>query len=235
MLSGLVIGGFADQVGDLDRVRDQGGMAGGHRNAGRSHAFGKRPHHPRWPFYAGFVVTEAVNAPNVTGVVYVSSYGPDQGESHDDLVKRFPAPAGLPAIRLDENGFLWIARDRFHEAFEHDVDLPQADIMAVVQKPVSKKNCFGVRVGVPAWKSKPSWFVISSDDRLVNPELQKFVVLCAEATRGGDIVVDATAVVADYDAEFLGQIFNLDFDGGGLGMTERSLGRIGQNGNHRGW
>lgn len=123
-------------------------------------------------------------------MVYVSSYSPDRGESHDDLVKRFPAPAGLPAIRLDENGFLWIARDRFHEAFAHDVDFPQADIMAVVQKPVSKKNCFGVRVGVPAWKSKPSWFVISSDDRLINPELQKFVVLCAEATSGGDIVVE---------------------------------------------
>jgi len=132
--------------------------------------------------YAGFVITEAGKAPNVTGVVYVSSYGPDQGESHDDLVKRFPSPAGLPAIRLDENGFLWIAREQFHEAFAHDVDLPQANIMAVVQKPVSKKNCFGVPVGAPAWKSKPSWFVISTDDRLINPELQRFVAKRMGAT-----------------------------------------------------
>lgn len=55
--------------------------------------------------YAGFVVTEAGNAPNVAGLVYVSSYGPDEGESHDDLVKRFPAPPGVSIVRLDEDGF----------------------------------------------------------------------------------------------------------------------------------
>jgi len=132
--------------------------------------------------YAGFVVTEAGNAPNVTGLVYVSSYAPDQGESHDDLVKLFPPPPGIPAIRLDENGFLWIARDKFREAFAHDVDPAQTDIMAAVQKPVSKKNCFGVPVGVPAWKSKPSWFVVSTEDRLINPELQRFLVKRMGAT-----------------------------------------------------
>lgn len=132
--------------------------------------------------YAGFVVTEAGDAPNVVGLVYVSSYSPAEGESHDDLVKRFPAPAGISAIRLDADGFLWITRDKFHEAFAHDVDDSQAQIMAVVQKPVSKKNCFGVAVGVPAWKSKPSWFVVSADDRLINPELQRFMVKRMGAT-----------------------------------------------------
>jgi len=126
--------------------------------------------------YAGFVITEAGNAPNVAGLVYVSSYSPAEGESHDDVVKLYPPPAAIPAIRLDENGFLWIMRDKFQEAFAHDVDRPQAQIMAAVQKPVSKKNCFGVPVGVPAWKSKPSWFVVSSDDRLINPDLQRFMV-----------------------------------------------------------
>jgi pimeloyl-ACP methyl ester carboxylesterase len=125
--------------------------------------------------YAGFVVTEAGNAPNVTGLVYISSYGPVQGESHDDLVKLFPAPAGIPAIRVDADGYLWIAREKFHEAFAHDVDPSQAVIMAAVQKPVSKKNCFGVPVGTPAWKSKPSSFLISTDDRLINPDLQRLM------------------------------------------------------------
>jgi pimeloyl-ACP methyl ester carboxylesterase len=108
--------------------------------------------------YAGFVVTEAGNAPNVVAVVYISSYGPAKGESHDDLVKRFPPPSAISAIRLDDDGFLWIARDRFRAAFAHDVDLPQAHLMAAVQKPVSKKNCFGAPAGAPAWKSEPrSW------------------------------------------------------------------------------
>jgi len=126
--------------------------------------------------YAGFVITEAGNVPNVTGLVYVSSYGPAENESHDDLVKLYPSPAGIPAIRLDDNGFLWILRDKFQEAFAHDVDRAQTQIMAAVQKPVSKKNCFGVSVGIPAWKSKPSWFVVSTEDRLINPELQRFMV-----------------------------------------------------------
>ena len=126
--------------------------------------------------YAGFVITEAGKAPNVTGLVYVSSYGPAENESHDDVVRLYPQPAGIPAIRLDENGFLWIARDKFHEAFAHDVDEAQTQIMAAVQKPVSKKNCFGVPVGVPAWKAKPSWFVVSTEDRLISPDLQRFMV-----------------------------------------------------------
>lgn len=132
--------------------------------------------------YAGFVVTEAGNAPNVSGLVYVSSFAPDEAESHDDLVKYFPAPAGIPAIRLDAGGFLWIARDKFQEAFAHDVDSAQTSIMAAVQKPVSKKNCFGVPVSAPAWKSKPAWAVVSTDDRLINPELQRFLVKRMGAT-----------------------------------------------------
>jgi pimeloyl-ACP methyl ester carboxylesterase len=132
--------------------------------------------------YAGFVITEAGNAPNVAGLVYISSYGPDQGESHDDTVKLRSPASGISAIELDSDGFLWIKRDQFQQAFAHDVDAPQARIMAAVQKPVSKKNSFGVPVGVPAWKSRPSSFLISSEDRLINPELQRFMAKRMGAT-----------------------------------------------------
>ena len=132
--------------------------------------------------YAGCVITEAGNALNVAGVVYISSYGPAEGESHDDLVKRFPPGSAISAIQLDGDGFLWIAREKFHEAFAHDVDLPQASLMAAVQKPVSKKSCFGAPVVVPAWKSRPSWFLVSTDDRLINPELQRFMAKRMGAT-----------------------------------------------------
>jgi len=132
--------------------------------------------------YAGFVITEAGNAPNVAGLAYISSYAPNRGESHDDLVKRFPAPAGISAIRMDRDGFLWIARDDFHAAFVHDVDASYARILAAVQKPVSKKGCFGVPVTDPAWKSKPSWFLVSANDRLINPDLQLFMAKRMGAT-----------------------------------------------------
>jgi pimeloyl-ACP methyl ester carboxylesterase len=125
--------------------------------------------------YAGFVITEAGNAPNVVGLVYVSSYGPDEGESHDDLVKRYPAPPGVSIVRLDKDGFLSLERDKFAEMFAQDVDPPQAEIMAVVQKPLSKKMCFGVPVNQAAWKSKPSSFLLSTNDRMVNPDLQRFM------------------------------------------------------------
>jgi pimeloyl-ACP methyl ester carboxylesterase len=125
--------------------------------------------------YAGFVITEAGNAPNVVGLVYVSSYGPGEGESHDDLVKKFPAAPGVSVIRLGEDGFLLIERDKFAEMFAQDVDPAQAEIMAVVQKPLSKTKCFGVPVGHPAWKSKPSSFLLSTNDRMINPDLQRFM------------------------------------------------------------
>jgi pimeloyl-ACP methyl ester carboxylesterase len=131
--------------------------------------------------YAGFVITEAGNAPNVVGLVYVSSYGPAEGESHDDLVKRYPPPSGVSAIHLDEDGFLSIAREKFQETFAHDVDTAQARIMAAVQKPVAKK-CFGAPSAAPAWKSKPSRFLVSTNDRLINPDLQRFMAQRMGAT-----------------------------------------------------
>jgi pimeloyl-ACP methyl ester carboxylesterase len=131
--------------------------------------------------YAGFVITEAGTAPNVAGLVYVSPYGPAEGESHDDLVKRFPPPSGISAIRLDENGFLWVTRDKAQEAFVHGIDPAHTRILAAVQKPVAKK-CFGTPVGAPAWKSKPSWFLVSTEDRLVNPDLERFMATRMDAT-----------------------------------------------------
>jgi pimeloyl-ACP methyl ester carboxylesterase len=132
--------------------------------------------------YAGIVTTEAGTAPNVVGLVYVSSYGPAEGESHDDLVKRYPPPLGAAGIVLDGDGFLWIARDKFRETFAHDVDVPQALIMAAVQKPVAKVPCWSVPVSAAAWKSKPSWFLRSTDDHLINPDLQRFMAARMGAT-----------------------------------------------------
>jgi hypothetical protein len=83
---------------------------------------------------------------------------------------------------LDSDGYLWIARDKFRETFAHDVDVPQTLIMAAVQKPVAKVPCWSVPVSVAAWKSRPSWFLLSTDDHLINPDLQRFMAARMGAT-----------------------------------------------------
>ena len=120
--------------------------------------------------YGGSVITEAgTNARNVVGLVYVSAFAPDEGESLGDLYARAAAP-GVAHVRPDDEGFLWIDP----EAFAHDVDPVQARILAVVQKPIAAR-IFGDRVTRPAWELKPSWYLISEIDRMIPAETQRFM------------------------------------------------------------
>ena len=124
--------------------------------------------------YGGSVITEAgTNAPNVVGLVYVSAFAPDEGESLGDLYARAAAP-GVAHVRPDDEGFLWIDPEAFAEAFAHDVDPVQARILAVVQKPIAAR-IFGDRVTRPAWELKPSWYLVSEIDRMIPAETQRFM------------------------------------------------------------
>ena len=120
--------------------------------------------------YGGSVITEAgTNTRNVVGLVYVSAFAPDEGESLGDLYARAAAP-GVAHVRPDDEGFLWIDP----EAFAQDVDPVQARILAVVQKPIAAR-IFGDKITRPAWELKPSWYLVSEIDRMIPAETQRFM------------------------------------------------------------
>jgi pimeloyl-ACP methyl ester carboxylesterase len=122
--------------------------------------------------YGGAVITEAGTAPNVVGMVYIAAFAPEAGESLGEIAQAAPPPAGAANVAPDSDGYVWIDPAKFRESFCQDLPADEALVMAVTQKaPVG--STFGSKVTVPAWKSKPSWYQISSDDRMIHPENQK--------------------------------------------------------------
>lgn len=123
--------------------------------------------------YGGAVITEAGNEANVAGLVYIAAFAPDAGESPGGITQANP-PAAVANIAPDSDGYLWVKPDKYHESFCHDLTAEEALVMAVTQKaPVG--STFGNTIGKPAWKTKPSWYQISSQDRMINPENQKMM------------------------------------------------------------
>jgi pimeloyl-ACP methyl ester carboxylesterase len=132
--------------------------------------------------YGGAVITGAANgAPNVTALVYIAAFGLDEGESLEVLSKQGTPPAGAAQIHPDERGFLWIDREGFRAAFAADVDPTEARIMAVTQKPLSIKS-FVAKSGPPAWKHIPSWYLVSSNDRMIPPPAEELMAKRMGAT-----------------------------------------------------
>jgi pimeloyl-ACP methyl ester carboxylesterase len=124
--------------------------------------------------YGGAVITEAGNLPNVVGLVYVAAFAPDAGESLGSLSTQAKPTAGVANVAPDSDGYLWIKPDKFRESFCQDLSADEALVMAVTQK-APLASTFGNAVTTPAWKSKPSWYQVSSEDRMINPELETFM------------------------------------------------------------
>lgn len=123
--------------------------------------------------YGGAVITEAGDLPNVVGLVYIAAFAPDAGESPGGITAKNP-PVAVPNLAPDSDGFLWIKQDKFHESFCQDLTADEALVMAVTQKaPVA--STFENTVTAPAWKKKPSWYQISSEDRMIAPENQEWM------------------------------------------------------------
>lgn len=132
--------------------------------------------------YGGAVVTgAATQTPNVKALVYITAFGLDEGESLAGLSKQGPPSAGSAAIWPDDKGFLWIDREKFHESFAADASPAEAALMAAVQKPLSLASFTGEE-GVPAWKTIPSWYLVSTDDRMIPPPAQEFMAKRMGAT-----------------------------------------------------
>jgi pimeloyl-ACP methyl ester carboxylesterase len=121
--------------------------------------------------YGGAVITQAGNQPNVTGLVYIAAFAPDQGESPGGITQEH-LPAAAPNLAPDSDGFLWLKADKFHESFCQDLSADEALVMAVTQK-APLASTFGDVISDPAWKQKPSWYQISSQDHMIHPDNQK--------------------------------------------------------------
>jgi len=121
--------------------------------------------------YGGAVITEAGNQPNVTGLVYVAAFAPDAGESPGQITQEHP-PIAAANLEPDSDGYLWIKSDKFYESFCQDLTTEEAWVMAVTQK-APLAGTFGDTISAPAWRVKPSWYQISSEDRMIAPENQQ--------------------------------------------------------------
>ena len=121
--------------------------------------------------YGGAVITEAGDQPNVTGLVYIAAFAPDRGESPGQITQEHP-PIAAANLEPDSDGYLWIKPDKFHESFCQDLTADEALVMAATQK-APLASTFGDTIAAPAWKAKPSWYQISSEDRMIAPENQQ--------------------------------------------------------------
>jgi pimeloyl-ACP methyl ester carboxylesterase len=121
--------------------------------------------------YGGYVITNAgANNPNVTGLVYVAAFAPDEGESLSTFVTPDMLPPGI--LIVDSGGLVYLDPDMFHAAFAQDVNTTEALIMAVSQKPFNQ-SIFTEPSGPPAWKQLPTWYQVSESDHMIPPDTQR--------------------------------------------------------------
>src|SRR3954449_10777693 len=135
--------------------------------------------------YGGVVITEAGSHDNVAGLVYIAAFAPDAGESVNTLIADPPPGAPVPPILPPENGFLFLDREKFAESFAADVPADLAAFMADSQVPWGVEALNGA-VSEPAWRSRPSWYLVASDDHMIPPPAQR-----AMSERAGSTVVEA--------------------------------------------
>jgi len=124
--------------------------------------------------WGGAVISVAADGnKHVKSLVYVAAFAPEAGEVVTAPAAKYPAPELNSALQPDEAGFVYIDRARFRHVFAHD--LPEADtrIMAATQKPINGKS-FGETVPNAAWKTIPSWYIVSTEDRAINPDLERY-------------------------------------------------------------
>lgn len=134
--------------------------------------------------YGGQIMTSlGADAPNVVGLVYIAAFGLDQGESIGGLLSGPPTPA-LAHLRVDPQGFAYIPQDDFVKYFASDVNRTQANVMYAVQQPASV-SILAETMGVPAWKSLPSWYMVATNDEAIPPDAQRLF-----AQRMGATVVE---------------------------------------------
>src|SRR3989449_5889867 len=131
--------------------------------------------------YGGAVITEAGTDPQVAGLVYIAAFAPDQGESVSTLIADPPPGAPVPPILPPQEGYLFLDKAKFHASFAADVDEEKAAFMADSQVPWGVEALGGM-ISEPAWKTKPSWYLVTTDDKMIPPPAHRFMLQRAGAT-----------------------------------------------------
>ena len=123
--------------------------------------------------YAGAVIA-AVQDDRVKSLVYIAALAPDEGETVADVFYRMAPHPKAPQLAPDAYGLIWMPEDGFNQAVAHKASSDQLTIMAAAQRPISV-NCIQEKAPAPAWKTKPSWFLLAEEDRMINPATQQFM------------------------------------------------------------
>src|SRR5271165_2770629 len=142
--------------------------------------------------YGGAVITEAGTDPKVAGLVYITAFAPDKGESVGALIKDPPPGAPVPPILPPVDGYLFLDATKFRASFAADVSEAKAAFMADSQVPWGVAALSG-SITEPAWKAKPSWYLVATEDKMIPPPAQRQM-----ATRAGSIVAEAAGSHAIY-------------------------------------
>ena len=142
--------------------------------------------------YGGAVITEAGNDPKVARLVYIAAFAPDKGESVSSLIANPPPGAPVPPILPPQDGYLFLERAKFPASFAADVDAEKAAFMADSQVPWGVEALSG-KISEPAWKTKPSWYLIVTDDKMIPPDAQRFM-----SKRAGSTVAEVKGSHAIY-------------------------------------
>jgi len=142
--------------------------------------------------YGGVVITEAGNHPNVAALVYIAAFAPDKGESVAALIKDPPPGAPVPPILPPQDGYLLLDTSKFATSFAADLPKDKAEFMANSQLPWGVAALTG-EISEPAWKAKPSWYMVATDDRMIPPAAQR-----AMSKRAGSTVSESAGSHAIY-------------------------------------
>jgi pimeloyl-ACP methyl ester carboxylesterase len=142
--------------------------------------------------YGGAVITEAGNDPKVAGLVYIAAFAPDKGESVSSLIKNAPPGAPVPPILPPQDGYLFLDKAKFASSFAADVDAEKAAFMADSQVPWGVE-ALGGTINEAAWRTKPSWYLVATEDKMIPPPAQHFM-----SKRAGSTVVEVAGSHAIY-------------------------------------
>ena len=131
--------------------------------------------------YGGLVITEAGSDPKVVGLVYVAAFAPDANQTITEISKPFPPPLGLSKLTPLADGFLLLSTEGIEAAFAQDLTKEEKALLIAVQ-PQTAGSIFGAKAAVAAWRNKPSWYIVASNDNMIPPEQEKSMAKQINAT-----------------------------------------------------